>query len=266
MKRWLLKYAEVARITVRSRWAYLWDQLLSNWFLIIVMFVFVQLWKVTYAATGSSSLAGFTLPEMVWYLVATESIVMSLPRVSSTIDQEVKDGDLAIRLNKPYSYLLFHFSAFLGEAFMRLTTLLLVSSVTAYLLVGGFDFRWEAIPALLFVFLVTASLHFCYVASIGLAAFWMEDTAGLYFVFDRVKWLLGGMMLPVELFPGVVRTIAEALPFRYMIAGPARLFVKFSWAEAGQLLLAQAFWLTVFGLLCAGLYRLGVRKVDVNGG
>jgi ABC-2 type transport system permease protein len=266
MRRSLLKYYEVARITIRSRWAYLWDQLLANWFLVIVMFVFVQLWKVTYAATGSGTLAGLSLPEMVWYLVFTEAIVMSLPRLSSAIDQEVKDGDLAIRLNKPYSYLLFHLSGFLGEALLRLSTLLIVGGLTAYLLVGGFAFRWEGVPLLFFVYLITAALHFCYIASIGLLAFWLEDTTGLYFVFDRIKWLLGGMMLPVELFPGAIRKVAEALPFQYMIAGPARLFVQFSWADAGRLLQSQALWLVIFGAICAGIYRLGVRKVDVNGG
>jgi ABC-2 type transport system permease protein len=262
----LLKYGQVAGITIRSRWAYFWDQLLSNWYLVIIMFVFVQLWKVTYSATGSVTLGGLTFPEMVWYLVATEGIIMSLPRVSSTIDQEVKDGDLALRLNKPYSYLLFHLSAFLGEAFVRLVTLLLMGGLTAYVLVGGFAFRWWSIPVLLLVYLVTACLHFCYIASIGLTAFWVEDTIGLYFVFDRVKWLLGGMLLPIELFPGAIRRVAEALPFRYMIAGPARLFIAFSWGDMAGLLQAQALWLAIFALVCAGIYRLGVRKVDVNGG
>jgi ABC-type uncharacterized transport system permease subunit len=57
--------------------------------------------------------------------------------------------------------------------------------------------------------------------------------------------MLGGMLLPVELYPAAVRRVVEALPFQYMIAGPARLLVKFSWAGAG---------------------RLAISQVDVNGG
>lgn len=261
-----LKYLEVALITIRSRWTYLWDQLLNTWFLVVVMFVFVQLWKVTYAATGSEAMAGYTLPEIIWYLVATESIIMSLPRVSGAIDAEVKNGDLALRLNKPYSYLGFHYSAYIGEALMRLATTLLVGGLTAYILVGGFAFRWAAVPLLLVVYVTTATLHFFYLAAIGLGAFWMEDTLGIYFLFDRIKWILGGFLIPVELYPDVVRKIAYALPFQHMIAGPARLFVKFDLAGAGALLRSQALWLAIFGLGCFAIFRLGVRKVDVNGG
>ncbi|HYF95056.1 MAG TPA: hypothetical protein VD969_22800 [Symbiobacteriaceae bacterium] len=266
MTKRLLKYLEVARINVRSRWAYLWDQLVSTWFLVVVMFVFVQLWKVTYGAGGRGEIGGYSLNEMIWYLVATELIVTSAPRIHSLIEEDVKSGDLAIRLNKPYSYLLFHFSSYLGDGLIRLATAALTAGLTVYLLIGGFGFRWEGIPVFFTVWLVTMGVNFCYNATIGLAAFWMEDVAGLYFVFDRVKWILGGMLLPVELYPDAVRRIVEVLPFRYMIAGPARLFVKFSWQEARALLQSQLIWALVFGVVCAGIYRLGVRKVDVNGG
>lgn len=115
MSRAWLKYVEVARDNVRSQWAYLWDQLLSTFHLVIIMFVFVQLWKVTYGSTSGEAFAGYSLAEVIWYLVATEAIITSLPRIHAVIDAEVKDGDLAIRLNKPYNYLLFHYSSFLGE-------------------------------------------------------------------------------------------------------------------------------------------------------
>lgn len=265
MKKWLLKYLEVARINIRSRWAYLWDQLISNWFLIVILFVFVQLWKVTYSG-GDGNIGGYTINEMIWYLVATEVMLLSTPRIHSTIEQEVKAGDLAIRLNKPYSYMLFHLSAFFGEGLMRLATTALVGGATAYVLIGGFDFRWEAIPGLALIWVTTMTINFCYNASIGLAAFWLEDVLGLYFLFDRLKWILGGMLLPIEVYPELVRRVVEVLPFRYMIAGPARLFVKFSWAEFGALLQSQVLWTAIFGLICWGIYRLGVRRVDLNGG
>lgn len=265
-RRTWLKYAEVARTTLRSRWAYLWDQLLGTLFLAVIMFVFVQLWQVTYASSSAEQFGGYSLPEIIWYLVATESIIMSLPRIHATLEAEVKDGDLAVRLNKPYNYLLFHYSAFLGEGLLRLSTSLLMGGLTAYLLVGGFTFRWEALPVLLLVYLTTQALHFFYNGAIGLAAFWTEDVSGLYLLADRLKWILGGLLLPVEVYPDMARRVVEVLPFRHMLAGPARLFVKFTWVGAGQLLVSQVVWLAVFGSVCTLIYRLGVRRVDVNGG
>lgn len=261
-----LKYVEVARAHLRTAWAYLWDQLLGTLYLAVIMFVFVQLWRVTYDATGGNQFAGYRLAEIIWYLVATEAIVLSLPPIHSTIDAEVKDGDLAIRLNKPYHYLLFHYSAFLGESLMKLALKITMGGLVAYLLVGGFAFRWEALPVMLLVYLTTQLLHFFYSAVIGLSAFWTEDSSGLYLLADRLKWVLGGFLMPIELYPEAARRVVEALPFRHMLAGPARLFVKFSWAGAGELLLSQLVWLLIFGGICVGVYRLGVRRVDLNGG
>jgi len=266
MRRVWLKYLEVSRTTVRSRWAYLWDQVLGGLFLVIIMFVYVQLWRTTYASGSGGDFAGYTLPEIIWYLVFAEAIILSLPRIDAVLDQEVKDGDLALRLNKPYNYLLFHYFSFMGDCLLRVVTWLVIGGVTVYLLVGGFPFRWEGLPAMFSVFLITQTLNFCYGASIGMASFWVEDVSGLYLLLDKVKWVLGGFMIPIELYPATIRRIAEALPFRHMVGGPARLFVKFSWAGAGELLLLQGLWLLAFVGVCLAIFRLGVRKVDVNGG
>lgn len=266
MRGTLLKYLEVARITLRSRFAYIWDQLLSTVQLALFMFVFVQLWKVTFAAEGGALISGYSFEEMIWYLVMTESIILSLPRIHATIEAEVKGGDLALRLNKPYNYLLFHYAAYLGEGLMRLVTLVLVGGTAVYWMIGGIDLQWRALPVFLVVYLVTQALHFCYSALMGLAAFWVEDVSGLYFIWDRVKWVMGGMLLPIEVFPDTVRRVAEALPFRYMIGGPARLFVKYEAAAALGLLQSQILWVAVFGGLCWVVYRLGVRRVDLHGG
>ncbi len=262
-----LKYGETARVAFRSRTAYLWDQILSTLFLVTVLYVLYRLWKTTFASAGESGeISGYSFPEMIWYLVATEAIILSLPRVQFTIEQEVRDGELAVRLNKPYVYLLFHYSSAIGEAIVRLFTVGAVGAVTAYLLVGPIDVHPGAIPALVVLYFTTQALHFCYNATIGLSAFWTEDVSGLYFIFDRMKWILGGFLMPLEVFPDRLRPVVEALPFRHMIYGPAKLFIDFSWPGAGQLLLVQLGWLVVFAAACAGVYALGVRRIDLNGG
>lgn len=261
------KYLEVARVTVRSQWAYVGNEVLGCSGVVVILFIYFQLWTTTYSVAGAGGqLADYSLAEMLWYLTAAEAIVLSLPPIHAVLESEVKSGELAIRLNKPYDYLLFHYSAFLGQGLVRAAILMAIGGAACWLMVGGFALSWHAIPALVVAYVTTHALHFCYNGSIGLAAFWVEDVSGLFFLFDRLKWLLGGFLLPVELYPEVVRPIVEALPFRHMIAGPARLLVKYSHEAALELLASQAVWLVIFGLLCRALYRAGVRKVDIHGG
>lgn len=260
-----LKYAAVGATQVRSRWAYVGERLLSNLFLAVIIYVFVQLWRATYSGTGAS-IDGLTLPQMIWYFVATEAIQFSMPRVHSLIETEVRNGDLALRLNKPYQYLGFHVAAFLGDGVVQLAAALPVAAAVALLTVGPIAVPLYAIPVLLFVWVTTLLLHFAWAAMIGLCAFWLEDVSGVYLILDKFKWVMGGFMMPIALFPDWLQRIAGSLPFTYMFGEPARLMVQFSWAKVGALLSGQALWLVIMFALLYGVYRLGVRRVDSNGG
>jgi ABC-2 type transport system permease protein len=259
------KYWAVGATQARSRWAYVGEQLLSNLFLAIILYVFVQLWRATYSGTGPS-IDGLSLAQMIWYFVATEVIQFSMPRVHTLMESEVKNGDLALRLNKPYQYLGFHAAAFLGDGIVQLAAALPVAVAVALLTVGPVAVPLTALPVLLLIWVSTLLLHFTWAAIIGLSAFWMEDVSGLYLILDKIKWVLGGFLLPISLFPGWMQRVTQFLPFHFMFGDPARLLVQFAWAKVAPLLGGQLLWLTGMLLLLMAIYRLGVRRVDTNGG
>lgn len=60
---------------------------------------------------------------------------------------------------------------------------------------------------------------------IGLGAFWLEDTSGLTIIYSRLTMILGGMLIPIGLFPESLQPLLKLLPFASIIGGPARLFV-----------------------------------------
>jgi ABC-2 type transport system permease protein len=261
-----IKLFEIAKITLRSRFRYLWDMLGSTLFLAVVMFVFNRLWTVTYESGGSKTLAGFTLDQMIWYLVATETIIMSMTPIHRHIEREIREGDVAIRLNKPYSFLGFHWSVFIGEGILKASILIVIGGSVAMAMNGPIPFQVLSIPALMVTFLLTATLSFIYGAMIGLLAFWTEDVTGFYFIFDRIKWLLGGFLMPITLFPDWLFKIVEWLPFSLMIFRPASLAVKFDWSTWADLSIRQLGLILIMGAIAQGIYRLGVRRLDVNGG
>lgn len=260
-----MKYFSVFQITVRSRLSSLGDLVGMGILLAIILFVFVQLWRITLGQNGAA-LEGFTLNEMIWYYVGTETIILSMLPIHRILEREIREGDVAIRLNKPIDYVLFHWSAFLGEAFVRMCILLSVGSLITYSMVGPLSIEWLNIPALFLIFITSLTLNFAYAAIIGLTAFWTEDVTGLFFVMDRLKWLLGGFLLPVSMFPEPLRSIAEAMPFRWMIYEPAKLLVHFSWTEWGRVLGMQIFVLLVVGGIVAFINSRGLRRLNMNGG
>ena len=79
------KYAAITRINLQSNLAYVGEFASRSIFMIVILYVFIQLWRTTYNVTGTDQIAGLTLADTIWYLVLTETIMLSRMRVASKI-------------------------------------------------------------------------------------------------------------------------------------------------------------------------------------
>ena len=260
------KYRAVFTTSVQNQVAYWGEWLLRGVFLAMVLFVFLQLWHATYSAQGKATIGGFTLPQMLWYLALTESIVLSRPRVNQTIDQEVRSGDIAYVLVRPYAYAAYHLATYLGERVLRFATTLAVASILAALYVGPVHVTPAHGAAALLALGLAMLIDFLGSFAVGLLAFWTEDTDSIGLIYDRAVMLLGGMFLPLSLLPVAIARVAEALPFSVLVYGPARLALGDPEASLPAIAARQALALVLFGAVAAWLYRAALRRVSLNGG
>jgi ABC-2 type transport system permease protein len=260
------KYLAGFRISLQSQLAYPAEMWLRTIFVFIIMFVFSSLWHTTFEEMGTARLGGLTLSGMLWYLAITESILISRPRESVRMDEEVRTGQLAYQLVRPYNFILFRFAQVWGERLPRFLVTLLVAATMATVFSGGVGVTTAGLLAGLPVLALALALDFLFVLGISLLAFWAEDTSSFLFIYDRFLMILGGMLLPLELFPGALEDLARALPFAAMVYAPARMFVD---PDGGQLMATlgqQAVWLAVVALCTGGLFRYAARRLQTNGG
>ena len=263
----LAKYAAVFEVTLRSQLAYAGELALRTTFLVIILYVFLQLWRATFAAEGTSTIAGFTVAHMIWYLAITEAIITSRGRVSANVDAEVRSGEIAYRLVRPCGYAGYHLAQHAGERALRFTLNLAVGGALALLYVGPVPLAFPGVAVAAIVALVGVAIDFLASFAIGLLAFWIEDTSSVQLIYSRVLMLLGGMLLPLEIFPEPLRSIAAALPFSTMLYAPARLALAggdAAWVL--DLLARQAASLVLVGAGVWLLYRAAQRRISVNGG
>ncbi len=61
--------------------AYMMEVFFRALLLIVLVFIIGQLWKTTFAARGATILSGFTISDMIWYLVVTHSHLWDISRV-----------------------------------------------------------------------------------------------------------------------------------------------------------------------------------------
>ena len=108
--------------------------------------------------------------------VITETIALSLPPLTRQIDLEVRSGQLAYLLGRPCSYVLYHFAQYLGERLVRLIVNIPVAFTIALIFVGPPPFTWMGLLAWPVVVLLAMSIDFVVYFSVGLLAFWTEET------------------------------------------------------------------------------------------
>ena len=173
------KYAWIGLTAARSHLAYAGEVAARTVFLGVILFIFLQLWKATYAETGAKRHGGLTLVEMLWYLAATECMTLSTPRVAWEVDQDVRTGALAVQLIRPLSYPLYRLWVSLGERAVRYAMSAVVAAAVALALVGTIGVSAAGLGMFVAALPLAFALDFLAYFLIGLGAFWLEDTTGL---------------------------------------------------------------------------------------
>lgn len=262
----LYKYLQVTKITMANSLVYFWNFLSKNIFFIFIMFVYLMLWRNIYGQKGNI-VAGLTINQMIWYLIVTELITLSGTDIYSQINEDVKTGNIAYLLNKPYNYILYCFSYFVGEVGIKLLTNGIIGIVIGVIYAGSLtNFSFTYLPMILLSLILGCSINFFIYICLALTSFWFEDNNAFFWIYSKLIFTLGGMLMPIELFPKWLQKISHYLPFAYVTYVPARLAVDFSFITFGKQVLVQAIYLIVFFILAMGLYRKGAKSLNVNGG
>lgn len=256
----------VLEITVASRFAYLGELLVRSLFLVLILFIFTQLWHATDRTQDVAGLTGFAIPQLIWYLAFTESIMMSASRLLQDVDREVQSGDIAYRLARPLPYPLYHLGAVLGERLLRFVINLLVGSAVAFAVVGPITITPFALAAALSTALVSFVIDWVWSFTISLLSFWVENTDGLHLLYSRALMILGGMLIPLDAYPDWLGDVARALPFQYLVYQPAQLFVRPDLMQWLHVLAVQALLIAVGLVPMLLIYRFGLRRVSAQGG
>ena len=259
------KYWAILRTQLLNSLAYPLDLLGRSLLIVLFMWIFMNLWRVTYGATGMRAIAGLTLVDTMWYLMMAEAVMLSKRELSETISEQVKDGSVAYLLNKPFNFILYHFAAGLGDSVLAFGCNLIIGGAVVWLMAGP-----PPGPAgwLLAAIAVVAAwlLDFCFSALIGLSAFVVEDVKAFRWIYQKFLLVLGGLLIPLDFFPAWLQSIALNLPFAWIIYGPARLFVDGSLERLGAVLTQQGIWLAAAGGAVWLIYRRAVARLVINGG
>ena len=259
------KYLAIFRINLLTSLAYPAEIVTRAGMIIIFMLVFYQLWHVTFTASGSQVINGMTLRDTMWYLLIAETLELGRPRLAKVISQQVKDGSIAYLLNKPYNFIIYQLAGGLGDSLPRMGILLIIGGVPVWGMAGAPPALANWPPAMIALGGAWL-LHFCVNGLIGLAAFVAEEVAPFEWIYQKLVFILGGMLIPLNFYPAWLQSLSKSLPFAYMMYGPAQLFVMPDLRLFIQITVGQLIWLVILGGLLAIAFSRGMKKLTINGG
>lgn len=261
------KYLYIFKSEVMSNMQYLVNLLLGFIGYAIMLFILLNLWQYLYS-DPNEIINGYSLNQMVWYVIITEILWSALGgrKLSIKIADDVKSGNIAYNISKPYSYIGYVLSNHLADVFVKGIIYFVLGMILGFVFLGTFP----SITLLELVFVILSCIfsnviNILLITFIGLFSFFIEDSGPFYWIYSKILLVLG-TIFPIEYFPEFLRGILRFSPVYVVSYGPAKLFVDFSWNTLASILIAQVVYIAISYLLCAFIYKKGVKRLNVNGG
>lgn len=232
-------------------------------FLITCLLIFAHLWKVVAAKTGVVDL---NADQLLWYIAFNEWVLISLPDIQDDMEEDLRSGRLAYLLPRPISYLSSIFFEGLGTLSVNLLVLGIVAFTFTWIKIGTIPFHASAFPITIALGFLAGCVGLLFQMLVGLSAFWMQQVSPFHWLWEKLLLTLGGLMLPLSVYPEWLQKIAYLTPFPAILGERSALAIQFSLHNVLYVTSMLLFWafLGLSGLVF--LYQRGLRIVNIEGG
>ncbi len=265
----LNKYCQVVINTIAESSEFRFNHLLSFLVIALPLIFMVLLWRKVLGENGQ--IGAFDLKSIItYYFLVVLFQDISYPGPFWEIIDHIRDGGLNVFLSKPISYPGYILALKLGinipylfQSALILVALGMVAGFSRYLIlpIDLFHFLFSLLSFLLAV-LCGFSLSFIFSA----LTFWLEEGRGVEVFLEFLISLTSGLVLPVSLYPKVLKTFCNILPFRYVLNFPIELYLGVvKGRELITGLTIQILWVLLAFLVLRFIWKSGLKKYEAVG-
>jgi ABC-2 type transport system permease protein len=205
---------------------------------------------------------------VAYYLAALVVRLMSGAWVVWELTFEIRQGTLAYRLLRPIhplvAYAMENVAAMPLRAAVSLPVALLALWLTSAERLTGDPLQLALFPLAV---LGGWAITFLAMAIVGTLAFRVDSATSLFEIWMGLYGLLSGYLVPLELFPAWVTTLARFLPFRSMLGFPVEMITGLLTREQALLELGiQWGWIAALFVGARAAWHAGLRHFAAFGG
>lgn len=263
---WLSAYAALVWACVRRQFVYRQNIVSSLTSSLLQLLLQVAIW---YALFHSGNSQGASFIETITYFLLGNLVYGFVQSCAGEqIGQDLRSGDIGVRMVKPMSYHAQLFAADQGE-----NTAWLISGYVPVVLFAGFVIGMQppasgaAVGAALIVLCLGAVLSALINLIISYMSFWLTDYWFLSWFERGLMALLGGRALPMWFMPAWLVGISAYLPFQYAYYQPVALYLgRVPLSDLGRTLAIQLIWIGILYAAERFIWRRAMKKLVVQGG
>ncbi|WP_289285820.1 ABC transporter permease [Parablautia intestinalis] len=234
----------------------------------LMMYSVGYVWRALYAANPDA--AGVPLPNMVSYAVmgvALEAILHPRNGPQFYIMEQVRKGTIEMDILKPVDFQFYMFTKNMGGLAVRFLFLVLPSLITAYFL---FSLKLPHFPALMgFVLSLACSVVISFFLNfmLGLLSMVTMNIKNINWGYNAVLRFFSGQMVPLWIFPGMLRILGNILPFRCIYSIPASIYIgNYAGMDMLGALGVQGTWIILLWISSRLLMKKVFARVMIQGG
>lgn len=236
----------------------------------IMLAVSYYLWKAIYASSETPIINGFTLNEMIIYVLISflTGLLISID-ISYRISSEVKDGSIAINLIRPINYEKRMLFEGLGDVLYNFIVVFIIGITAVTILLYNYSMSLSLVQVLAYSLSVIMSilLSFYYSYIFGLLSFKLTNMWGVSQIMAAIIQLLSGMLIPIVFFPSWAQGLFNFLPFSSMIYTPTMIYLgKLSGRELYIALLIQFIWVCILSFIGKVMWKKLIKHLVILGG
>ena len=229
----------------------------------LILMIFWALWQAT--PLHELRRPGLDATRLFWYMAVTECVILAVGFPYRAVEKDIRSGEIAAALMRPLPYAAAILAEWVGAAGYRLALLGAGGILAGSWATGTVAIPLIVAPALLLSMILATILALLCQLQLGYAAAWVGTPAPLFWIWQKLTFVLGGLMIPLTLYPAPFDGLAMASPFAAMVFAPASLLLDAAAPTIITRFALQLFWLAVIGLATLLVARAAAARFAEQG-
>jgi len=263
----ICKYGAIFAVGYQSRTAYIADLLSRMPLIMLRVWISTQFYGVALSVWGGARFGGYTLQTLVYLIIFVQVFSwQNHPRIAEVITEEIQTGSFAYTINRPYSYIFFHYCSYFGQQIPAMVLRFLSALAALIFLVGAPPIAPGTFCAGLILLFLGLSLDFFISFSLGMLSLWLENALAFDTLYQRMLLFFGGHYIPLDAMPYHIRIVLECLPFAQRGYSISRFMMNGSISYFFITMAIQITWICIMIFVAHTLFKKGQKNVSCSGG